>query len=183
MTLSDLSNIGSLVSGLAVLGSLIYLGRQLKQAERNQQATIRQNRILRAVEVMMGKLDPSVADAVSKGTAGDADITATQFLQFTAYAEGYYLHAEDTYYQHDAGLLDEAAYETFVAYQRLAFAQPGLRVQWKRQRASFGGEFRTFMDELLSTTRPSPAIDVLAEWKAELAADKAVEVTARATAS
>ncbi len=172
MTLSDLSNVGSLVSGLAVLGSLIYLGRQLKQAERNQQATIRQNRILRAVELMMGKLDPSVAVAVARGTAGDVDITATQLLQFTAYAEAYYLHAEDTFYQHDAGLLDDEAYETFAAYQRLAFTQPGLRAQWRRQRVSFGGGFVAFMDELLSTTRPNPAIDVLAEWKAELAADK-----------
>jgi hypothetical protein len=172
MTLSDLSSIGSLVSGLAVLASLVYLGRQVKQTEKNQQATIRQARIYRAVALMMGKLDPSVAEAVSRGTAGDDDISALQFSQFTAYAEAYFLHAEDTYYQHDAGLLDDAAYETFVAYQNYAFTQKGLRAQWKRQRAGFGGRFAEFMDKLLSTTRPDAAIDALARWKADIAADE-----------
>lgn len=172
MTLSDLSSVGTLVSGLAVLASLVYLGRQLKQAERNQQATIRQNRIYRAVDLMMGKLDPSVAEAVSRGMDGNVDISATQLLQFTAYADAYFLHAEDTYYQHEAGLLDDAAYETFVAYQRFAFTQRGLRAQWKRERTGFGGGFAAFMDKLLSTTRPVVAVDALAQWKADLAADE-----------
>ena len=179
MTLSDLASIGSLVSGLAVLASLVYLGRQVKQAEKNQQATIRQNRISRAAELMMGKSHPTVAEAVSKGTTGAADISATQFLQFTAYAEAYYLHAEDTFYQHHAGLLDDAAYETFVAYQCIAFTQPGLRVQWKRQRASFGGGFVSFMDKLLSATHLAPTIDALAAWKADLAADRSEDAGPR----
>ena len=172
MTLSDLSSIGSLVSGLAVLASLVYLGRQVKQTEKNQQATIRQARIYRAVALMMGKLDPLVAEAVSRGTAGDVDISATQLSQFTAYAEAYYLHAEDTYYQHAAGLLDDAAYETFVAYQNFAFTQPGFRAQWKRQRSGFGGGFAEFMDKLLSATRPEVAVDALAQWKADIVADE-----------
>src|SRR6185369_1973473 len=37
MTLSDLAAIGSLVSGFAVLISLVYLSLQVKQTERNQQ--------------------------------------------------------------------------------------------------------------------------------------------------
>jgi hypothetical protein len=41
MSLTDLASIGSLVSGVAVLVSLIYLSLQVKQAERNQQASIR----------------------------------------------------------------------------------------------------------------------------------------------
>jgi hypothetical protein len=172
MTLSDLSSIGSLVSGLAVLGSLVYLGRQVKQAEKNQQATIRQGRIYRAVALMMGKLDPSVSEAVSRGTVGDVDISVTQLLQFTAYAEAYFLHAEDTYYQHDAGLLDDAAYETFVAFQNFAFTQRGFRAQWKNLRSGFGGGFATFMDKLLAATRPVPPVDALAQWKADIAADE-----------
>ena len=37
MSLSDVAAIGSLVSGVAVLVSLVYLSLQVKQAERNQQ--------------------------------------------------------------------------------------------------------------------------------------------------
>ena len=174
MTLSDIASIGSLVSGMAVLASLVYLNLQLKQTERNQQATIRQSRIYRAVDLMMGKMEPTAADAVAKGIEGAVDISATQLSQFTSYAEAYYLHAEDTFYQHQAGLLNEAAYETFVAYQNYAFTKRGFRVQWKKLRAGFGGSFAEFMDTLLAATPAKPQVDALAEWKADLAADQAI---------
>ena len=47
MTLSDLASIGSLVSGAAVLGSLIYLALQVRQTDRNQMAAIRHSRVTR----------------------------------------------------------------------------------------------------------------------------------------
>ena len=37
MTLTELASIGSFVSGMAVLVSLVYVAIQIRQAERNQQ--------------------------------------------------------------------------------------------------------------------------------------------------
>ena len=51
MTLSDLASIGSLVSGLAVLGSLFYLSLQNRQLDRNQRALMNQGVINRGVEI------------------------------------------------------------------------------------------------------------------------------------
>jgi len=58
MTLSDLAALGSFVSGVAILVSLVFLYFQLRQvyaqirlAERNQQATIQQDRYGRVFEV------------------------------------------------------------------------------------------------------------------------------------
>src|SRR5579862_4809924 len=42
MTLADLASIGSLISGVAVLISLIYLALQVRQAEKNQRALMNQ---------------------------------------------------------------------------------------------------------------------------------------------
>ena len=47
MTLSDLAAIGSLVSGLAVLVSLVYVSIQIRQTERNQRALINQGAMAR----------------------------------------------------------------------------------------------------------------------------------------
>ena len=49
MSLSDLASLGSFVSGLAVMISLIYLAVQIRQAERNQKAMIQQGRTARMV--------------------------------------------------------------------------------------------------------------------------------------
>jgi hypothetical protein len=173
MTLSDLASIGSLVSGVAVLVSLVYLSLQVRQTERNQQAMIRQGRINRAVELVTARMAPSVAEAISSGIDGDQNLTAQQLALFESYADGYFLHAEDTYYQHEAGLLNDAAFKTFVAYQRYAFTQCGLRVQWKRQRVYYAGDYVAFMDGLLAEVSISPAHDALADWRNDVSAEKA----------
>jgi hypothetical protein len=176
MTLSDLASVGSLISGLAVLISLVYLNLQFRQTERNQQASIRQGRIDRAVELAISRMKPSVAEAVISGLDGDQNLTAQQLALFMCYADGHFLHAEDTYYQHEAGLLNDAAFETFVAYQRVAFTQCGMRVQWKRQRPYYAGGYVEFMDKLLSEAPVSPAGDALADWRRDVLAERAAVV-------
>lgn len=91
MSLSDLASLGSFVSGLAVLASLVFLffqmrqmTEQVKQAERNQQALIRQNARTRGIELLLTRTEPSMADATAKGFSGDEAISATQFEQFIA---------------------------------------------------------------------------------------------------
>ena len=58
MSLSDWASIGSLVSSIAVLISLIYLALQVRQAERNQQASIRQGRATRMVDIILAAGEP-----------------------------------------------------------------------------------------------------------------------------
>ena len=173
MTLSDVASIGSLVSGLAVLVSLVYLSLQFRQTERNQQASIRQGRINRAVELVTARMEPSVAEAISNGIDGDPNLTPQQLALFVSYADGYFLHAEDTYYQHEAGLLNESAFKTFVAYQRVAFTQCGMRVQWKRQRAYYAGAYVEFLDKLLAEAPVLPAHDAVADWRRDVLAEQA----------
>jgi hypothetical protein len=174
MTLSDLASIGSLISGSAVLVSLVYLSLQVRQTERNQQASIRQGRINRAVELVTARMVPAVAEAVSNGVEGDPNLTAQQLALFVSYVDAYFLHAEDTYYQHEVGLLNEAAFATFAAYQKYAFTQCGMRVQWKRQRVYYTGAYVEFMDKLLDAASISPAHDALAEWRTDVLAENAV---------
>src|SRR5690349_4060192 len=110
MSLSDLASIGSLVSGVAVLVSLVYLSVQVKQAERNQQASIRAARATRIIDLFMGTTEPSMADAVAKGMQDSDDMTDTQIAQFTAYTSARFFNAEDTFYQYREGLLNEFSF-------------------------------------------------------------------------
>ena len=117
MTLSDLASIGSLLSSIAVLVSLVYLSLQLKQADRNQQAAIRLGRSTRFVEIGIACTEPSLADAIAKGMAG-------------------------------------------------------WRAVWKRRRVIFVGDFLLFMDRLAAETALVPVTDSLAQWNADIAAEK-----------
>lgn len=62
MSLTDLASLGSFVSAVAVLISLVYLSLQVKQAERNQQASIRATRVTRiAFDSLAASLKHSLA--------------------------------------------------------------------------------------------------------------------------
>ena len=87
-------------------------------------AAIRQGRTNRHVEMFMGCAEPLVADAISKGSWGDADITPTQLEQFGNYTVAYVNHAEDSFQQHEDDLLDDAAFAHFVRGLTFALAVP-----------------------------------------------------------
>ena len=179
MTLSDLASMGSFVSGLAVLISLVFLYFQLRQvhaqaqqAERTQQATIRHTRAARIVDIALASAEPSWADAVRKGTSGDVDLSATQLFQFTNYMIARLSNAEDAFYQHREGAFDKAAFDRFVIRMKMMLNAAGMRAVYKRTRANFGGEFIAFMDKLVAEVSVAPTVDALAQWKADIAAER-----------
>src|SRR5215470_13080603 len=148
MSLSQLGEIGSFVSGVAILTSLIFLyfqlrqiNHQVKQAEKNQQSVIRQGRATRTAGILMAGTDPSLADAFVKGTFGADDISPTQLSQFSAACRATFINSEDTFYQHKDGLLDEATFDGFVAGMKGTWRYPGFRAQWKGVRKNYGTEF------------------------------------------
>ena len=183
MSLSQLAEIGSFISGVAILTSLIFLyfqlrqiNHQVKQAEKNQQSAIRQGRATRTAGIVMAATDPSLADAFVKGTFGADDISQTQLTQFSAACRAAFVNSEDTFYQHKEGLLDKAGFESFVAGMKGTFHYPGFRAQWKSIRRNYGIEFVEFMDKLLAETpvMRSLDMDMLARWKAAIATEKAM---------
>jgi len=173
MNLSDWASIASLANSIAVLISLIYLALQVRQAERNQQASIRQGRATRMVDIILATGDPALVEALPKGTAGETDISPSQFGQFIAIYGAFLASAEDTYLQYKEGLLTHAVHASFAESWRQTLAQPGVRALWKLRRHGFERGFANFMDKLMAEAPPQPSSDFLAAWKSEAAAEKA----------
>ena len=161
MSLSDLASLGSFVSGLAVLASLVFLyfqikqlSAQAKQSEKNQQAAIRQARVTRAVDWHMGLVDPAAADVWRRGLEG-SDLSDTELAQFTSIVRALFLHAEDSFFQHQDGLLNDAAFVTFANGFGAIMRHPGARVAWKALSGSFNPGLAAFMDGLLAENKLS----------------------------
>ena len=173
MSLTDLASLGSFVSAIAVLISLIYLSLQVKQAERNQQASIRSTRVTRIVDIHMRLTDPSLSDAATLGGAGASGITDTQVRQFIFYCSARFYNAEDSFNQFQEGLLNRRAYDSLVVGLKKSLSQPGMRAFYKRQRGAFGTDFAAFVDKLLVETPLGPPQDVAAQWRADVAAELA----------
>lgn len=167
MTLSDLASIGTFISAVAVVISLVYLGSQIRQARIHQQAAIRSERASRLLAMNLTAQEPSIAVAISKGLAGSTDISGTQYAQFAHFCRASYLNAEETYFQHKLGLISDEAFASFVAsVQGWAGRAPGMRAGWKQFRGVFVREFAEWMDQTIAQAQISPPIDGFAQWRA-----------------
>ena len=180
MTLVDLASIGSFISGVGVLISLIYLATEVRQAQLHQQGTIRQGRASRIADMMSGLAEPGLADACARGSAGDITISKTQLQQYQFICLAIFYHYEDEYFQHEEGLTNDAAFASFVKGATRVMSILGMRVMWRAHRADFITEFVTFMDGVVAAAELAPEIDLLAQWKAAVAAELAGQAQVRA---
>jgi len=179
MTLSDLASIGSFVSAIAVVISLVYLASQVRQARSHQQAAIRTERASRLAMMNTAAEEPSIAEAIMKGLRGSDDLTATQYAQFTHFCRASFYNAEDTYFQHSEGLITAQAFASFVASVKgWAARAPGIRACWTQFRGLFVNEFAEWMDRTLAEVEPAPPIDTFAQWRTLVTEEqgKAVQV-------
>jgi hypothetical protein len=172
MSLSDLASLGSFVSGVAVLLSLIYLALQVRQTKRNQQIAIRHSRASRIVDLQLALADPAVAEAWLHGSGSPQEITRTELSQFTNLCRALFFHFEDSFYQREEGLLNDDAFETVVAGVRLSARSPGWRAAWRMARPNFGGRFLAFMDGSVAASAAEPPVDLSLEaWKIAFASE------------
>ena len=180
MSLSDLASIGSFVSGLAVLVSLVFLyfqlrqfGTQIKQAEKNQRAAMGQGRNNRMVELSLRAAEPGLNPALANVFSNSKDLTAHELFQFANYARALFLNAEDTYYQHSEGLLDGELFAGFVNAMKGSVSMPAWRMMWQYHRPVHGPSFVEFVDRLIEAAPLEPIVvpeERLAAWKVGISA-------------
>ena len=169
MTLSDVSSIGSLVSGLAVLASLIYLSLQVRQTERNQRALMNQGVITRSVEQARWATEPHIADLVRRTASGEGELSEQDIAQLRLLLRSSLIAAQDGYVQHAAGLIDEITFDTSLAAIKSMMARPVNRALWKSARTTYAPEWTTYIDKLIEEVPLARPVDEVARFKADLA--------------
>jgi len=122
---------------------------------------------------MMDLSEPSLADAVTKSSEYDKDVTDREIRQFMFYCGARFYNAEDSFNQFREGLLNQVTFDSLAAGLKHSLTQPGMRAFYKRQRAMLGRDFSAFVDKLLVETAFGPPVDSVAQWRADVAAELA----------
>jgi hypothetical protein len=174
MTLSDLASIGSLVSGVAVLVSLIYLAQQTRQNSRHTRALIQQGRASQgqAGIVQWIATDPSTAEVYLRGCEGDVTLDRVQFIRFFYMMISAFFAWEDSFYQHREDLVENERHAAMMMTIKTILQGPGAIAAWQMGRTSFGADFQSFVDGLLSEASMAnlPSRDPFEIWKSLLPA-------------
>lgn len=168
MTLSDLASIATIVNGLAVLGSLLYLAEQTRQNTRHTRALIQQGRNQEVVNFNLAFVTSPAANAILvRGDAADPTLTPAEIYSYFQIVVAQLAHVENIYYQHRDGLVDDERFSGTVAYLQYARAtQPGFRAAWQICQVMCGTQFRSFVEAKIGEAVSFPQSDAAAQWRA-----------------
>lgn len=175
MNLATLVNIGSLLGSVAVLLSLVYLNRQLRQGELNQRSKMDRGRSQQVGEWLQAIAQPEVAALILRGHAGDPTLTQVECHRYLWSMYPLFLHFEDSYFQHRDGMLGDGQYASILGHLKSQSSTPGFRALWQHIRDRFPLEFSAFVDGVMRETPVTGAeiADWTAEWKRRAALESA----------
>ena len=179
MSLSDLASLGSLISGVAVLISLVYLALQLRQSARNQLATIHHDRMAH-IQNWLGPISVShqAMDVFMRGRNGDATLDPAECAQFINMQYNEFAFYQEYYQMRLDGMLDGERYDQVMKLLRFVAHAPGTRAAWRVLKALFSPRLVEFVDDILAST---PAIegfaDLSSRFKEELVTERAAMAT------
>lgn len=168
MTLSDLSSIGTLISSVAVLISLVYLALQIRVTEKNQRALINQGILNRTVEMVKWNAEPHISPLVTRVFAGETEFNPEEINRLRLIMRVRLSNFQDAYLQRHLQLSDEITYENaFIGIKQL-MAQPVFRSMWKRHRGTYASELIEIVDQIIKDTPLAPPADPVAQYKSDL---------------
>lgn len=152
MSLSDLASIASILSSIAVAGSLAYLGLQAHQNAKHTRALIQSARVDRLMNQMIGFSDADKCAAYLIGNGKEPTQQAIQERQFFMQCLGQAGVMLDVFTQHQNGLLDDEQFNGVCGTYRVWLREPGFRRLMIERNAAFRDaqpEFVAFVEALM----------------------------------
>jgi hypothetical protein len=169
MNLTDLTSLASLVSSVAVLVSLLFIGLQIRQSNRNQRSLMQQGRSARNVELLSRLTDPRLSDVMLRVSNGET-LTDTDYFVLYGYMASVFWSYEDCFFQFHAGMLDSKSWASDVTTLRRLLGNPAYRAVWRFARGGIGDEYRSFLDRLAAEAKhnaPANLVNTLRQYIAE----------------
>lgn len=175
MSLADLSAIGGFISGIAVVITLVILVLQLRQASRNQRATMHFQRLSVVQDASLAIMsNPDLSALQIRGGTGDATMPPEMVMQYLVLTRNIFRLFEEFFYQHRDGMLDDVRWATNMRRFRMFAQAPGFRAAWRTESSSYEKDFAAWVEtvfmDVAAIPRPAVHIDVWHERvKEELA--------------
>ncbi|HVZ99354.1 MAG TPA: hypothetical protein VG841_03460 [Caulobacterales bacterium] len=165
MTLSDWGALAGIVSAIGVPVSVIYLGLQVRQAEKSQRAMMQQGRATRAHDAAFTLAQPDFAALYFKGARSPKELTPEEIDRFMLMCRGALLSAEDSVLQHKSGQLSAEAYSAFAAGVRaLVGRSVGLRAAWRLTAGNYSPALNELMEDAMRSAKPQSAEEFREMW-------------------
>jgi len=169
MSLENFYYISQIIASFAVLASLIYLALQTRQNSKNQKALMNQGVVNRTSDTIHWLSEPRMLDLYIRVQAGETQFTTQELMLLQLRLRALLLSAQDTYVQHNAGLVDQITMNNTLVGIRFFLSSAVNRAIWKGSRATYAPELMDWMDGVIEHTPLAKPVDVVAQFKTNLA--------------
>ena len=171
MTLTDLASWGSLLSSVAVLVSLLFVGVQIRQSNRNQRSLMQQGRSARNVDLLCRLTDPKLSELLLRVLRGET-VTDSEYLMLYGYIASVFWSYEDSFLQFRSGTLDAKSWASDVATLKRLLKNPAYRAVWRAAKEAMASDYSSFIDSVVVEGRQNAPADVPSVLKQYIAEEK-----------
>ena len=151
MTLEAWAYLSEIVGAIAVVASLIYVGIQIRDSNRVNQANARHNIsefILQVSLFNAGQAD-RIAAIQQKISEGDELTAAEHTFQWWSHMN-FMLHAETYFHHYELGLMPDGHWQGYVRYVEGYSIAPGFADFWREVGSAFSQNFCSWMTEIVN---------------------------------
>lgn len=150
MTLENIYYVGQTIAVFAILGTLIILVIQMRQANRLARSTANQFQIDAMKSGAKMFVDaPDLMDVCLRGNKAPQDLSGTEFGQYVVMRMTLWRTWEGMHQQHLAGMVDPELWEAHLMQAKIALAEPGARAVWALTRPVFTKTFQQFYEAMM----------------------------------
>jgi hypothetical protein len=158
MSWEILANIGEFVSAIAVVISLVYLARQIRQNTRTVEAST-----YHAAAAAASSFTALVASSAELSTfyhqaiVGGVELDGASLERFDLLLDTLFFQHESYFVQHRLGMLPRASQERSARALRVILSTEGARAYWGRRRWVFTDDFVAYVERELKLEAPASA--------------------------
>ena len=181
MALSDIASIGSALSGLAVLASLVFLyfqlrelNAQVRQTERNQRSLVNQGATARSIATNTWLTEPHMSAVFTKAISEPTKLSDVEVFQLSGVLRNVMIAFQDTLVQHRNGLADDITREHAEASLRFFLSVAGIRAMYRMFASTYAAELQEIVARILAEMPSNPHMDMAARFRVALDEDPGV---------
>jgi hypothetical protein len=154
MSLEQLSFLSQIISAVAVVGSLLFVGVQLRQATRAVRASSSQAHSTTYHAVISSLINDGEFARIWRVSLGNPEATnPDERVRFVAYASALFRYYESSRVQWLRGQLDEEHWQNVEQQVITLKSQPGIKWWWTIRGNWHSASFRTWFEALPTVDR------------------------------
>ena len=166
MTLEEIYYVSQIAAAVAIFGSLVFVGLQMRQTSRNQRALMHANRnqdIQQSLHRMGG---PAMARVLLAGAAATPSMDSLDVNQFIFAARATFSGMQHQFLEWREGMIDDVRWKITRDSLNILLTSPGYRAAYLMWRA-YGATppFRAVCDDMIQKNECQLPADTSAIWR------------------